>query len=80
MQFATDTATGLVVGVDVTNAGSDGEEMSPMLDQLKTRYDIVPDEMLVDGGFGPGCDRYDRGARLQGLRPGKGHGEAEEGG
>ncbi len=51
VQFATDTATGLVVGVDVTNAGSDGEEMSPMLDQLKTRYDIVPDEMLVDGGF-----------------------------
>ena len=51
VQFATDTATGLVVGVDVTNAGTDSEEMPPMLDQLKTRYDIVPDEMLVDGGF-----------------------------
>jgi transposase len=51
VQFATDTATGLVVGVDVTNAGSDGEEMVPMLDQLKTRYNAVPGEILVDGGF-----------------------------
>jgi transposase len=51
VQFATDTATGLVVGVDVTNAGSDSEEMPPMLDQLETRYDSVPGAMLVDGGF-----------------------------
>ena len=51
VQFATDTATGLVVGVDVTNAGADGEEMGPMLDQLKTRYNAVPAEILVDGGF-----------------------------
>jgi len=51
VQFATDTATGIVVGVDVTNAGTDSEEMPPMLDQLETRYDVVPDEVLVDGGF-----------------------------
>lgn len=51
VQFATDTATGIVVGVDVTNAGTDSEEMPPMLDQLKERYGVVPDEMLVDGGF-----------------------------
>jgi transposase len=51
VQFATDTATGIVVGVDVTNAGTDSEEMPPMVDQLETRYNVVPDEMLVDGGF-----------------------------
>jgi len=51
VQYATDTATGLVVGVDVTNAGSDSEEMPPMLDQLETRYGLLPGEMLVDGGF-----------------------------
>lgn len=51
VQFATDTATGVVVGVDVTNAGTDGEEMPPMLDQLETRYNVVPEEVLVDGGF-----------------------------
>ena len=51
VQFATDTATGVVLGVDVTNAGTDSEQMPPMLDQLETRYDTVPGEMLVDGGF-----------------------------
>jgi transposase len=51
VQFATDTATGLVLGVDVTNAGTDSEEMPPMLDQLERRYDTLPDEVLVDGGF-----------------------------
>jgi transposase len=68
VQFATDTATGIVVGVDATNAGTDSKEMPPMVDQLKTRYDVVPDEMLVDGGFasldaidaieGSGCKVY----------------------
>jgi transposase len=51
VQFATDTATGIVLGVDVTNAGTDSEQMPPMLDQLETRYDTVPGEILVDGGF-----------------------------
>jgi len=51
VQFATDTATGIVLGVDSTSAGSDSEEMPPMLDQLESRYDKLPDEMLVDGGF-----------------------------
>jgi transposase len=51
VQFATDTESGVIVGVDVTNAGSDGEELPPMLDQLKERYGRVPAEGLVDGGF-----------------------------
>ena len=51
VQFATDTESGVIVGVDVTNAGSDGEELPPMLDQLKERYGRVPSEGLVDGGF-----------------------------
>jgi transposase len=51
VQFATDTASGIVVGADVTNAGTDSEQMPPMLDQLKTRYETIPDEILVDGGF-----------------------------
>jgi transposase len=51
VQFATDTATGVVVGVEVTNAGTDGDQLPPMLDQLKDRYDHVAGEALVDGGF-----------------------------
>jgi transposase len=51
VQYATDTATGIIVGVEVTNAGTDSEQMPPMLDQLEERYDRVPDAILVDGGF-----------------------------
>jgi hypothetical protein len=41
----------VILGVEVTNAGGDGEELPPMLDQLKERYGRVPPEALVDGGF-----------------------------
>jgi transposase len=51
VQFATDVATGFVVGVDVTNEGTDAEQMPPMLDQLEDRYNKLPDAALVDGGF-----------------------------
>lgn len=51
VQFSTDTETGVIVGVDVTNAGSDSEQLPPMLDQLEERHGRVPDEALVDGGF-----------------------------
>jgi transposase len=51
VQFATDTKTQLIVGVDVTNSGSDQGEMLPMIQQLEERYDKVPGEYLADGGF-----------------------------
>ena len=51
VQFATDAATGIVVGVEVTNAGADSEQMPPMIDQLEQRYRRIPQAMLVDGGF-----------------------------
>jgi len=51
VQFATDTASGVIVGVEVTNAGTDGDQLVPMLDQLKERYGRLPPEAVVDGGF-----------------------------
>jgi transposase len=51
VQFATDTASGVIAGVEVTNEGTDGNQLPTMLDQLKERYEHVPDEALVDGGF-----------------------------
>ncbi len=51
VQFSTDTESGVIVGVEVTNAGTDAEELPPMLDQLNERYDRMPAEALVDGGF-----------------------------
>jgi transposase len=56
VQFATDTATQVITGVDVVNTGSDQGQMSPMVAQHQDRYDKVPDEMLVDGGFAKHAD------------------------
>jgi len=51
VQLATEPATQMIVGVDVSNVGSDKGQMGKMTDQLKKRYGKVPDEILVDGGF-----------------------------
>ena len=51
VQFATDTNTQVITGVEVTNCGSDQGEMLPMVEQHQERYDQVPGEYLVDGGF-----------------------------
>ena len=50
-QFATDTKTQVIIGVDVTNNGGDRGEMGKMINQLDERYGKVPEEYLVDGGF-----------------------------
>ena len=50
-QFATTTESGVIVGVDVTNVGSDAGQMQPMLEQIEERYQQLPEQMLVDGGF-----------------------------
>ncbi len=51
VQFATDTVTQVIVGVDVDNEGSDQNHMPPMIEQIKERYDQAPQEILVDAGF-----------------------------
>jgi transposase len=51
VQFATDGGARMIVGVDVTNSGSDGGQMSPMHAQLGERYGKTPGQYLVDGGF-----------------------------
>lgn len=51
VQFTTDTASGIIVGVDVTPAGNDQGQLVPMLQQLEQRYGQTPREALVDGGF-----------------------------
>jgi transposase len=51
VQFATTTEGGAIVGVDVTNAGTDSEQMQPMLAQIQERLGVTPKEVLVDGGF-----------------------------
>jgi transposase len=51
VQFATTTQGGAIVGVDVTNEGTDSNQMPPMLQQIEERCQQRPAEALVDGGF-----------------------------
>jgi hypothetical protein len=50
-QLATDTKTQVIVGVAVTNSGSDLGQMPPMVEQIEERFERVPAEYWVDGGF-----------------------------
>jgi transposase len=50
-QFAVDTQTQVVVGVEVSTSGSDQGQLVPMIEQLQERYGVIPGESLVDGGF-----------------------------
>lgn len=51
VQFSTTTETGITVGVEVVNAGTDQDQLPPMLEQIEERYDQIPQAALVDGGF-----------------------------
>lgn len=50
-QFSVDTQTQVLMGVDVSNSGSDRGELVPMTEQLARRYGVPPKQSLVDGGF-----------------------------
>lgn len=52
VQFASDGDAKMIVAVDVTSQGSDAGLMRPMYDDVCERYGVVPDNYLVDGGFG----------------------------
>jgi transposase len=51
VQFATTTAGGIIVGVEVTNAATDHGRMSGMMDQVERRTGVRPKEILVDNGY-----------------------------
>jgi transposase len=51
VQFAVDTASRAIVGVDVVNAGSDAHESQPMRKQVEQRAGRKVEEQLIDGGY-----------------------------
>lgn len=51
VQLAVDTDTRAIVGVAVTNSGSDSEQMAPMIDEVERRTGKKPKEWLADGGY-----------------------------
>lgn len=51
VQFSSDAKVRLIVGVDVTNEGTDGGQMAPMVESLETNYGKRPAEVMVDSAF-----------------------------
>ena len=58
IEFGSDTASQVIVGVDVVTTGSDMGQMAPMVKQVVERCGQAPDDWLVDGGF-PAHDQID---------------------
>jgi transposase len=50
-QFATDAHSGIIVGVSVTNSGSDSGQASPMIEQIERRTGEEPQAYLVDAAY-----------------------------
>jgi transposase len=51
VQFVSDGDARVIVGVEVTNAGTDGGELAPMHAKVCSTYGKTPDKELVDGAF-----------------------------
>ncbi len=49
-QLATDTKTGIIVGLDIVNVVDQGQ-MAPIVEQIQANFKKAPQEYLVDGGF-----------------------------
>lgn len=56
VQLASTPESQIIVGVEVNNRGSDGGQLSPMLEQVQRRYQQCPAEWLADGGFATDAD------------------------
>ena len=50
-QICTDGANGLIVDVEVTQAGNDFHQLLPALDRVQERMAKTPEEMIGDGGY-----------------------------
>jgi len=50
-QLASDCDSQVIVGVEVSTAGSDMAQLAPMVDQVGERCGKTPEQWLVDGGF-----------------------------
>jgi transposase len=51
VQLASTCEDQVIVGVEVSNAGSDMAQMAPMVEQVIERTGLTPEQWLVDGGF-----------------------------
>lgn len=82
VQFATTTAGGVIVGVAVTNEGTDGGQAPPMVGQIEGRFGERPRELLIDGGYATvgAIDALERQGVTVYAPPKKEKGQLEAGG
>ena len=60
-QYATDTDSQVVVGVEAVTVGTDMGQLLPMIEQVKERCGHSPEQWLVDGGY-PAHEQLDGAA------------------
>jgi transposase len=51
VQISTDAAHAIIVGVDVTQAGNDCDQLVSAVEQVKTNTGKTPEQVLADGGY-----------------------------
>ncbi len=51
VQISSDTSSGVVVGVDVSQAGTDYDELAGAVEKVAANLGRKPGQMIVDGGF-----------------------------
>jgi len=51
VQISTDAAHSLIVGIEVTQAGSDYQQLTPAMDRLEQTGPRAPAQVVVDGGY-----------------------------
>ena len=51
VQIATDASHSLIVDIDVTQAGSDYQQLTPAMERIEQNLERVPDQVVVDGGY-----------------------------
>jgi transposase len=51
VQISTDATKGIIVAVDVTQAGTDCDQLVPALERIEANTGKIPEQMLVDGAY-----------------------------
>lgn len=51
VQISTDAADGIIVGVDVTQAGNDCDQLVPAVERVEANMGQTPEQVLTDGGY-----------------------------
>ena len=51
VQISSDAAQGIIVGVDVTQAGNDCDQLIPAIETVEANTGKKPEQVLVDGGY-----------------------------